>query len=55
MYVVQKILRTAIVISAIIGTAGSVIAAPDLKSFFSRPQFDLPLLLKDVKFGMSEA
>jgi hypothetical protein len=52
---VQKILSTAIVISAIVGTAGSAIAAPDLKSFFSRPQFDLPLLLRDVKFGMSEA
>jgi hypothetical protein len=52
---IRKILRTTIVISAIIGTAGSAIAAPDLKSFFSHPQFDLPLLLKDVKFGMSEA
>jgi hypothetical protein len=52
---IRKILRTAIVISAIIGTAASAIAAPDLKSFFSRPQFDLPFLLKDVKFGMSEA
>jgi hypothetical protein len=52
---IQNILRTAIVVSAIVGTAASAIAAPDLKSFFSRPQFDLPLLLKDLKFGMSEA
>ena len=44
-----------IVVVAVIGfTATSVIAAPNLNSFFSRPQFDLPPLLKDVKFGMSE-
>ncbi len=52
---VRKILRTAIVISATLCTAASAIAAPDLKSFFSSPQFDLPPVLKDVKFGMSEA
>jgi hypothetical protein len=51
---IKKILRNAIVVSAIVCTAASAIAAPDLKSFFTRPQFDLPPLLKDVKFGMSE-
>jgi hypothetical protein len=52
---IRKILRTTIVISAIVCTASSVIAAPDLKSFFSHPQFDLPPSLKDVKFGMNES
>ncbi len=52
---IRKILRTAIVASVIVSTAASAIAAPDLKSFFSRPQFDLPPLLENVKFGMSEA
>jgi hypothetical protein len=51
---VSKILGNAIVISVIVGTAASAIAAPDLNIFFSRPQFDLPPLLKDVKFEMSE-
>lgn len=40
--------------SAIVCTAASAIASPNLNSFFSRSQFDLPPLLKDVKFGMSE-
>jgi hypothetical protein len=35
-------------------SATSAIAAPDLKSFFNTPQFDLPPSLKDVKFGMTE-
>jgi hypothetical protein len=51
----MKILSNAIVFYTIICTAVSAVAAPDLKSFFSRPQFDFPLLLKDVKFGMSES
>lgn len=42
-------------VAVLLCTATSVIAAPDLKSFFSSPQFDLPPLLKDVKFGMSDA
>lgn len=52
---VRKILSNAIVVAVLLCTATSVIAAPDLKSFFSSPQFDLPPLLKDVKFGMSDA
>ncbi len=53
---VRKIFRNAIVVAAIIHTTASAVAAPDLNSFFgSGPQFDLPPLLKDVKFGMKEA
>ncbi len=52
---VRKVLRNAIVVATIICNAASAVAAPDLQSFFIRPQFDFPLLLKDVKFGMSEA
>ncbi len=52
---VRKILSNTIAVAALVFTATSVIAAPDLQSFFSTPQFDLPPLLKDVKFGMSEA
>ena len=52
---VRKFLSNAIVVAILLCTATSVIAAPDLKSFFSSPQFDLPPSLKDVKFGMSEA
>jgi hypothetical protein len=52
---IRKILRNAIVASVIVSTAASAIAAPDLKSFFSRAQFDLPPLLENVKFGMSES
>ncbi len=51
---VRKILSNAIAVAAFMCTATSAIAAPDLKSFFSTPQFDLPPSLKDVKFGMSE-
>jgi hypothetical protein len=52
---IRKISRNAIVFFTIVSTAASAIAAPDLNSFFSRPQFDLPSSLKDVKFGMSES
>ena len=52
---VRKIVKTAMVVSVIGCTAASAIAAPNLNSFFSGSQFDLPPLLKDVKFGMSEA
>jgi hypothetical protein len=51
---VRKILSSAIAIVAIGCNATSAISAPDLKSFFNRPQFDLPPLLKEVRFGMSE-
>jgi hypothetical protein len=50
----RKIVNNAIVVSVIVYTSASAIASPNLNSFFSRPQFDLPTLLKDVKFGMSE-
>jgi hypothetical protein len=52
---VRKILRNAIVVAAMVSTTASAIATPDLNSFFNRPQFDLPPLLKDVKLGMNEA
>ena len=52
---VRKILSNAIAVAVLLCTATSVMAAPDLKSFFSSAQFDLPPLLKDVKFGMSDA
>jgi hypothetical protein len=51
---VRKILSNAIVVAAFVCSATSAIAAPDLKSFFNTPQFDLPPSLKDVKFGMTE-
>ncbi len=52
---IRKILSIAIVTCIVICTAVPTIAAPDLNSFFNRPQFDFPPLLKDVKFGMSES
>jgi hypothetical protein len=51
---IRKFLKSAIIISIILCIAESAISATDLQSFFSRPQFDLPPLLKDVRFGMSE-
>jgi hypothetical protein len=52
---IRKILINAMVFFAVFCMARSTIAMPELNSFFSRSQFGLPPLLKDVKFGMSES
>jgi hypothetical protein len=52
---IRKFSSTAIIVAVIIFATASTIAAPDLKSFFGRDEFDLPPLLKDIKFGMSES
>jgi hypothetical protein len=52
---IRKFLSTVIIVAVIVFATASTIAAPDLQSFFGRDGFDLPPLLKDIKFGMSES
>jgi hypothetical protein len=51
----MEIFKATMVALVTLSAATSAIASPNLNSFFSHLQFDLPPLLKDLKFGINDS